>query len=268
VSVHGTRDARVWGLTTLALIVTGVLAPASARADGNDPCLTAPVEGQKLRNAGKLVDARGRFAVCARSSCPAPIVQSCVRWGTDVQGAIPSAVVAVRDPQGQDLGDVRVSIDGAAAVELSPRALELDPGPHRFVFQRSGNADVRQDVVLREGEKNRPVTAIFGALPATDVPPPPASAGRAPLLTWVFGGLGIVAFASFATSGALGVAERSTDHCASGCTQIQSDDINSKFVVADISLGVGVVALGLAAVLYFTRPTSDRQAAGLLGARF
>jgi hypothetical protein len=282
----GATTTWMWAL---AIGATALTAGSPALAQTPDPCLTAPVDAQKLRKGGKLIEARDRFAICSRNACPREIVQSCMRWGAEVQSAIPSAVTAARDARGHDLGDVRVSIDGAEAVDPSPRAVELEPGTHRFVFRRSGapgSQDVRLDVVLREGEKNREVIATFGSPPSpgdgvASEPSPGAQAGRVPLLTWVLGGLGVVALASFATSAALGIAERSADQCATGCTQAQKDDVNSKFFVADISLGVGVVALGVATLLYLVQPASRAPttawfdvrpspggAVGVVGARF
>ena len=248
-------------LTALVAAAT-VLASASSRrvaygADG-DPCLVAPVDGQKLQRAGKLLEARERFEVCAVKSCPSEIVDSCVRWMKQVDDALPSVVVAARDEKGRDLTDVRVSIDDGAPADLGARATRLDPGAHRFVFRRDGSADVEMQVVLREGEKNREVLATFRAPADLAGATPTESAAQSerpvPALVWVVGGLGVAAVASFATFGALGVAERNADHCDTGCTQDQKNGVDSKYLVANISLGVGVVALAVATWLYLSRP--------------
>lgn len=232
-----------------------------------DPCLVAPVDGQKLRRAEKLTDALTQFATCARQTCPAEIVQRCSQWSEEVQAAIPSVVLAARDAQGHDLADVVVSVDGGAAAPMGTRAIDLDPGDHRFVFQHGGSPDVEQRVILREGEKNREVVATFGpptapAVQSESVTPAPveSSSGEnrpVPTLTWVLGGLGVAALASFGTFGALGVSQRSGDGCASGgsdCTQSEKSSVDTKFLIADVSLGVGVVALGVATWLYLSRP--------------
>jgi hypothetical protein len=252
----------------------GLLAPRSAPADSApvDPCFAAPVEGQKLQREGKLIEAGKRFAFCARPTCPSEIVGDCARWLGEVEAATPSVVFAARDAQRRDVFDVRVSIDGKPAVDVKSRAIPLDPGPHKVVFQHPGSADVPVDVMLREGEKNREVAASFvtsgGAVPAS---PRPGDAARAehpiPPSVWIAGGTGMVAMAGFATFGALGISERGSDHCDTGCAQPQKDAVDTKFLIANISLGVGVVGLGVAAWLYLTRPVTERPASAFLDLR-
>jgi hypothetical protein len=89
----------------LPFAVAAAIASTSepARAQRGDPCLTAPVDGQKLHKAGKLVEARDRFAVCARNTCPGEIVQDCTRWSREIDEALPSVVMAAQDPEGGDL---------------------------------------------------------------------------------------------------------------------------------------------------------------------
>ena len=151
----------------VAVAMTTALGSSSPPAQGAGPdrCLMAPVEGQKLQKAGKLLDARDRYATCATNACPAEVVEDCMRWMRQVDDALPSVVVAARDPKGHDLADVRVSIDGKVPVEMSSRAIRLDPGAHVFLFRQSGSADQEQPVTLREGEKNREIFATFGTLP-------------------------------------------------------------------------------------------------------
>jgi hypothetical protein len=264
-----------------AAVAVAVSSGAPARAaGGSDACLAAPVEGQKLQRAGKLLDARDRFASCSLNTCPAEVVEDCMRWARQVDDALPSVVVAARDTKGKDLLDVRVSIDGKPPAEMSTRAVRLDPGSHTFVFQREGSADVKQQVMLREGEK-REVLATFGAPPDTSSPTTPATSTATvserpvPVAAWLAGGVSGLALISFATFGTLGVMDRGTDHCDTGCPSDQKSGIDAKFLVADVSLGVGVVALAVAAWLYLSRPSVEVQAAsaaagppGFAGIRF
>lgn len=261
----------------VALAVGATLAGWSprAKADG-DACLAAPVEGQQLQRAGKLLAARDRFASCARKTCPAEIVQDCTRWEQQVASALPSVVLVARDAKGRDLVDVAVAIDGQPDVGLSARAVELDPGSHRFVFHRQRSADVEVDLLLREGEKDRPVAATFGVpTPPRPAPveEPTASPSRpVPVAAWIAGGVGVLGLAGFATFGALGVSDRASSGCGVGCSQSQKDHVDGELRAADISLGVGVVALGIATWIYLTRPTAPAAEAILrfatVGARF
>jgi hypothetical protein len=245
----------------LAVASCAALAASGPAARADDACMTAPVQGQQLQRAGKLLAARDRFAACARKSCPAEIVADCSQWAQQVASALPSVVLAARDPAGNDLVDVRVAIDGQPEAGLSVRAVELDPGSHHFVFRRQGSADVAVDVLLREGEKDRKVGVTFGA------PPPPASPPAAgdqpgeassrpiPLAVWIAGGVGVVGMAAFAGFGAIGVSDRSSSGCDVGCSQSDKSRVDLELRVADISLAVGVVGLGVATWLFLARPT-------------
>ncbi len=249
---------------------------ADAFATVPQECLTAPVEGQKLQRDGKLIEARDRFATCSLHSCPAEVVEDCVRWTREVDDALPSVVTAARDAAGRDLPDVRVSVDGQPPVELSARAIRLDPGTHRFVFQRTGSADVEAAVIVREGEKNRQVVATFGAPASQRTAAPDSTSPRrpVPMSAWLAGGVAAVAFVGFATFGTLGVMDRATNHCDTGCAGDQKSAVDTKFWIADAALGVGVVALAVAAWLYLSRPsvepspTSLRIGPGFVGVGF
>jgi hypothetical protein len=193
-------------------------------------------------------------------------VEDCVRWTRQVDDALPSVVMAARDAGGRDLPDVHVSVDGKPPVDLGARAIRVDPGSHRFVFQRSGSADVEASVILREGEKNRQVVATFGAPPSTQGAASNANGPSrpVPVSAWLAGGVAAVAIVGFATFGTLGVMDRATNHCDSGCSGDQKSAVDTKFVIADISLGVSVVALAVAAWLYLSRPSVEATPTSLL----
>jgi hypothetical protein len=70
---------------------------------------------------------------------------------------------------------------------------------------------------------------------------------------YVLGGVGVVAlgsFAAFALSGKS--AESAMDGCKPACTQAQADKMRLRYLLADVSLGVGVAALGVGGYLYFS----------------
>jgi hypothetical protein len=285
-----------------AVVVVSLMPGGAARAESpEDPCFASPLEGQKLRRGGKLLDARQQFATCSHRTCPAEIVRACVRWKGEVDAAMPSVVLAAQDAQGRDLTEVQVSIDGKPPADVSALAIELDPGPHQFVFERGGDPPVTRQAVLREGEKNRPVVAAFPsrrvalpeappaetapaqtappvarpvALPATARPmvPPtqeepererrPVSTG-----TWILAGTGTIALAGFAAFAGLGLSERANDHCATGCTQSQFDRVTTDLRVADVTLAVGVVSLAAAAWLVLGRPAAKRSVTAWIDVR-
>src|ERR1700691_3636156 len=103
--------------STLALLLFA--APRSARAD-DAACFQAAVEGQKLTRSGKLRDARERFVACAQRACEAAaVVDKCTGWLKEVEAALPSLTIAVKDEDGHDLVAERARLDeGDASAAL------------------------------------------------------------------------------------------------------------------------------------------------------
>src|SRR5439155_25648825 len=126
-------------------------------------CVAATIAGQKLERAGKLVAAHEPFLACARPECPRDVIARCEAWARAAEDAVPSVVLVARDGDGHDVSGVRVKLDDRAPEDLSPRAIDLDPGDHRVTFERAGAAPVVVRVTLHEGEKNRIVDAVFPA---------------------------------------------------------------------------------------------------------
>jgi hypothetical protein len=138
----------------------------------------------------------------------------------------------------------------------------------RFVAE--SGATTEQTLVARQGEKNRKVVVEFHtkAPPATQPPPaiPSASSSEepdskatrpTPVLVYVLGGVGVAALGSFAFFAASGKQKENEmfDECAPGCPQEDADSMRTRYLIADVSLGVSLLSLGTATVLYFTRPT-------------
>ncbi|XYI03713.1 hypothetical protein ACMHYB_29695 [Sorangium sp. So ce1128] len=104
-----------------------------------------------------------------------------------------------------------------------------------------------------------PLVAPRHAAPAEPpAPPAPPAEPAVPPLAWAAGGVGVAGLGVFAVVGALSLdaeAElRAT--CAPRCPGDDVRAIRVQHAVADIGLGVGVVALGAAAWLYLTRPAA------------
>ena len=243
-------------VVSLALAASALLGVPNAIAQTADPCLSAPIDGQQAQRAGKLIEARASYVSCASKACPKVIVSDCEHWLREVDDALPSVILAARDARGQDLLDARVSIDGGPPTSLATLGMPINPGQHRFTFHREGAPDVEQQALLRAGEKNREIIAIFGG-PAGATTVSAVTERPIPVATWVVAGIGVAGMAFFGTFGALGVSQRSTDGCASapGCAASDKTSVDTKFDVADIALATGVVALGAAAWIYFARPS-------------
>ncbi|WP_438030710.1 hypothetical protein [Sorangium sp. So ce233] len=278
---------------TLALSGTSAHAAPSKRA-----CAAAYERAQGLRRDGRLLEAREALITCSQPTCPAAAVADCGPWLAEVEQSLPSVVIAAKDADGRERLDVRVLVDGRLlAAALDGKALPVDPGPRTFRFEPATGPAVEERVLIREGEKNRAITVTLGA-PAAGAPaaprppasPPPASPAAPPLaspaarppaspaapppaspdappaepsippLAWAAGGVGVAGLAVFAVAGALSL-DAEADLRATCAPRCAADDVRAvrvQHAVADLGLGVGVVALGAAAWLYLTRPAAAR----------
>jgi hypothetical protein len=219
-------------------------------------CVQAAEEAQAKRSDHKLVEARRRFLACAQASCPSIVRSDCTMWLSDIERLLPSVVVSAKDAQGAELIDVRVLVDGELLTDrLDGIAQSVNPGIRLFRFERAGVAPVEQQVVIREGERGRRLSVVLAA-PAAPRPPPlpaPKAAPYPPLPTYVFGGIGLAAMGSFAYFGLTG--RSNANDLANGCgkdkscTEDEVSPVRTQLLIADVSLGVGLVAIGTA--VYF-----------------
>lgn len=221
---------------------------AAARADGDDACTTSYVSAQRLQRAGKLLGARAAMLTCAESACPSEIQTDCVQWLADLRRKLPSAVFSVRDARGRDVVDARVIVDGTlVASRIDGKAIDLDPGEHHVRFEPTKEHAHEVVVVMHEGEQDRAI--------GVDLPAPPMHR-PVPAGVWVTGALGVAAFGAFGAFGAWGLADLgSLSYCKGMCFQGDVDRVNTKYAVADIALGVGVISLAVAVVWFITRPS-------------
>lgn len=246
------------------------LALCASSADAADSvkreCAQSATQGQRLRDDGKPLAARAQFLACARAACPVVIRSHCGRWLEEAGAAVPTVVVRARagaTGHRVDVTDVEVDADGAiAAPSLDGKPLPLEPGEHTLRYVRAGSPAVEERVLLVAGEKNRYLTVEFppdgatkpsagmsdaAAAPANNAPAAPGSAAIRPA-AWVFAALTVVAGVSFAYFGLSGKSDldnlRAT--CAGHCASSDVYSAWDKLIVADASLGVGVVSAAVA----------------------
>jgi hypothetical protein len=239
-----------------------LLAPTVARADDTDTCLAASDSGQKDRDNGHLLEARKQLLACSRDVCPRLVRSDCEKWASDVQERLPTVVFGAHDAHGADLLDVGVEVDGVTlTTKLDGRALPVDPGEHHLRFTHEGSAPVEQTVVLREREKGRSIVVQFAAqAEATPEATPAPTGGKGiPVLAYVLGGFGALSLGSFAYFGLTGQSDASTlrSSCAPHCSDSSVSNVRTKLLVADVSLGLGLVSLGVAGYLLLSSGHHD-----------
>jgi hypothetical protein len=240
---------------SLALLALAANAHAEPQA-----CFDAAVDGQKQRDAGKLLAARTQFIACAKSGCPDEVQKDCARWLSEVDATLPTVVFGARDGSGRDLLDVRVTVDGTPVGDTAQgKPVPLDPGKHEVKFERDGQPPYQQTLVVRAGEKNRSVVA---ELPS---PAGAAESSHVPIATFVLGGVGVVALGVFAYVGAHGVSDYHRLNCDTGCSASDKSSVDRQFRIADIALGVGVAALAAGTIVWLVAPTKPNKPAVGLG---
>jgi hypothetical protein len=254
----------------VALCLVAALAATSTAALADDKrqvCGKAYEQAQYARKDRKLREARKHLLVCAQPDCPAATKTDCTPWLSEVEASLPTVVFGATDASGKEVADVKVTVDGAPVAEkLDGAAVEVDPGPHKFRFSLAGAEDVEQDVVVREGEKNRLLTVKFGGGAAPPIHPPApipaAPSGPTYLPAGILTGVGVLAVggAVIFGMGAKDDADELRTTCAPRCPSGRVDDVRSKLLVSDVFLGAGVISLGLA-VYFFINPPGGKKSA-------
>jgi hypothetical protein len=235
----------------------------SARAsaeEGPAQCLQAYEDGQNLRRQGDLLSASQKLLACGGPACPVRMQRDCQRWWDEVQRSLPTVVFRVRGADNTSLPGASIAIDGADAQPLDGRALQMNPGQHLVVFEHPGYAPLRTPVFITEGEKLEPHDVTLTALsevgrpqlsaaprvPAVPLDPAPPSARvtrswTGPIAAGAVAALGGVGLAYFGSSAKSG--EQALDRCTPNCSQGSVDAVKRDYLMANLSLGIGVAAL-------------------------
>jgi hypothetical protein len=136
-------------------------AGGAATANRGSACLANFMKAQELRTGGQWLQARKSLRRCGQRSCSDVVRVKCVEWLGELQGQLPSIVIAAKDKGGNDLSSVSLTIDGNLVPFKKARlGIELDPGEHALELRHKGRRrGVR--IVLAAGEKNRAVRVTF-----------------------------------------------------------------------------------------------------------
>lgn len=251
-------------ITLLAMAAALAIAP-NAFGQSEDECARAYEQGQRLQNAGKLTAASRSFGVCI-TACPAVLAKDCRAWKETCDRAIPTLSVRLRWPNQCARAPVRIAFDDDPSSVSEADAIPLDPGTHVVHLSAGGHARDER-IALREGDAR---VVELGAdefcLPRTEVITEPGVAPAArptPVLTYVLGGVGLAGLAAFTAFSISGFVQKGDldSSCRPSCPDADVDRMQRTFLVGDISLSVGVVALAAATIVYLTRPSAPSTAA-------
>jgi hypothetical protein len=258
----------VRGCLSLAvcLFSTSVLFPQLAQAQTNE--CGALGRSATLRAQGKLMAARAELASCMEATeCNAEARRRCASEQQTLANEMPSVVVHAHDGRGNDLVDVSVTLDGEPFVsKLDGLSMSIDPGEHTFVFTRSGHDPVTHSERIEPTDKFKLVTVelpdaelLRTRAAASEAPPPATGPSPARLIAGAsLAGLGVAGIAAFA---ALGLDARAEEEdlklCRPNCSDGAVSSVRTRYTLSNVSLGVGVAALGAAAFVLLTGNSSS-----------
>ncbi len=267
--------ARLASLAAAAGIVVAVALPVEAAPD-RKACIAAADDGQKYRDDGKLAAAREMFIACSSKGCPAVISKQCAQWLSEVEKDQATVTFRAKDESGKEITDVTVSIDAHKVLDaIDAKAMPIDPGEHTVRFERADGKFVEEKVIIRAGEKNRVLELAFPTATAqkkddpikpddTSDPLPEKQGFHVPLLGWVGLGVGVaggITMAAFAVSAGSDESELRDRGCAPNCPPSERDGIETKLVIANVGMFVGIAGLAVAVVSTVIANTGNKAPA-------
>jgi hypothetical protein len=266
-----------------ALSVAAVLVAVPSRADDKAACLQASLQGQTMRDAHKLVEARDQLRLCARKQCPAVVQRDCSAWLTDVEKSLPTVVISAKNAAGADLVDVAVSVDGAPlTAKLDGQAVPMNPGPHAFHFELADGTRLDQQALVREGEKNQSIAVVL----KPPEPAPSASAAHAPApsegkaaaspdaaegagpwktVGWITGAAGAAGLVVGTVFGFVAIGDKNGAHCDANnfCDGGALSSAHGAATVSDVAFVAGGVLLAGGLTLVLLSPSGGRESGAL-----
>ncbi|MCA9179446.1 MAG: hypothetical protein KDB14_33555 [Planctomycetales bacterium] len=250
-----------------AFSLAGLLLHALPAGAQPKVCVEQHASAKAQRKQGALLDAKRTFLQCATDSCPEVIREECQSLVTKLAKETPSVVIGVQDQDGRDVVNGRAFIDGAEVKDwLAGRGHELDPGPHRLRFEATDGRKGTLAFAARSGEKNRRLLMKLRGPVPTSQPAHEGSGTRqdssgAPVGAYIFSGVAAAAFGTFAYFALDGNSKkRDLDHCKPDCAQRDVDTLRRSYLIGDVSLAVGVVALGGATYFFLSHdPTPQPE---------
>ena len=240
-------------------------------------CAQAFEAAQRQRNASRYLEASREALKCANPSCGVVLSEECGKIYSELQDVTPSVVFAARDAAGGEIASASAEIDDdASALALDGKAIPIDPGNHTFRFHADGFAPQSQALVIRAGEKLRPITVVLQPISThASASPTPAAAAPLPRDTprasvprgvYVLGGVaavGVGGFVGFRWAGSRGFDELART-CKPDCSSSSVDGVRQKYLLSTISLAVGGVAAAAAVTWYIAaKPSSAANSARL-----
>jgi hypothetical protein len=245
----------------LGTVLSATLLTTAALGD-DQQCLGAVAKGQRFMKAHKLVEASEHLRICAAVTCPVVVQADCARWLDDVEKALPSVVLAARNASGADLIDVKVSADGQRLVgKLDGQAVSINAGVHLFHFEGADGTSLDEQVLVKEGEKNREIVVTLR-------PSSSGSSSEWKTMGWVLAGLGLTGLGAAGLFGVIAILDKDGAHCHSnggGCDPGSIGGIRNEAIASNAGWIAGGALLAGGAALLLLSPSGDHHPGGGVG---
>ncbi|MEZ4443894.1 MAG: hypothetical protein R3B72_32775 [Polyangiaceae bacterium] len=249
----------------ICILLFGLCLPMTVRAaPDSGVCIAAHETGLSAERARQLRQSLEQFRICADAACPDLIRDACRAKLQAVDEALPRLEVRVVAP-GEDGALATILVDGAPI--LAATAVPLDPGRHQVEVILGAKRETRS-VLLQEGGGVLPLEVVFAPVPPAEPPhaappsaPAPESRGGIHPATWALVGVGAAGLITFGVAGGLGKAKESelVSDCKPNCRQEEIDVMRTRYLVADIGLGVALAGAIAATVVALTVDAGDAQ---------
>jgi hypothetical protein len=238
-------------------------------------CGEAYVGAQRLRSEGKPLGARDMLVTCVKV-CSGAFRDECDGWLAEMSPRVPSIVVRAQDPDGNDVVDVTVDVDGKrVAGQLDGKPIDLEVGKHKVVLTHAGSKPLEREVVATDGGVRRLLLVRFERPGGTPAPAPTPPAPRR--TTWIpFLAGGGILLAAGAVFGILAAGQKNASQCPNGCfrttptgalnTDVTSAEdayhrANTFAWVSNVGVGAGLVAVAIGTYfLVASKPTPAASA--------
>jgi hypothetical protein len=225
---------------------------STAHADVGERCATDAERATDDREAGRVRAAIDGFTRCSRDVCPRVVRMDCREALAAVRESAPRLIARVRDRNG-DLPRASVAIDGDPLTSDDlVHGRVVDPGSHRLRATLEGYAPLERDVVVTISDRAKVVDLVMteAARKTTWMP------RRDRTAAYVVGGVGVGLVTAFGVLGTFTYLDyRALERqCGPRCPEGDLEGPRTRGLLADIALGAGVLALGLATILWVTAP--------------
>jgi hypothetical protein len=127
-------------------------------------CTAAYESANSSEASAHLREAKRLLLLCAKPACGDLLLRECTTRYTQLDSDIPTVVPLATDRAGSPRVDVQVTMDGELlASRLDGKALPVDPGMHAFSFSSGDELLATQEVMIVQGQRNRPLLLAIGA---------------------------------------------------------------------------------------------------------